>query len=502
MPWRPRAEERGTILYYENIDRVPTKPVQKKLAHRTGSKTSSTSRGDSIRFTIMAAARESSLTTLFRSSNRYRDLYREVGNDNSYILPERISEVELLPHLTLPDIVAATGWEEFCQFASVSMEDLIAHGARVERVVWMTPSVHIRMDGIDDPLIAYRLAFALGTKALIPGTSTYRNRNLYLHVAESSDEAEATAICDFLMRLVGAASDLSEVDISGECPPRGVATPLSGAGLSLFFQEHQNSLRKVTFYYQKFNGDQCRALATMSRIDVELLMHTCQVTEAAFVDCLQNSGGPLRLHSCLVDGKIMARGLAGQSRVSSLHLQFDQFLPFDTAPSEIFTALANNRSLLELNLQENDISNENWMILCHSLQVHPSLLNMNLQNTNRRARNLAVSFSDESKKERTRAIADMLAENTVLQSIQLSDVEIEETIYRESILPRLKTNVYRPRVDAVNVKAIEDMPFRQKVLCRALLRVRRKPDLVWLFLSHSVDAIVRVDEAVPKYESY
>jgi hypothetical protein len=41
------------------------------------------------------------------------------------------------------------------------------------------------------------------------------------------------------------------------------------------------------------------------------------------------------------------------------------------------------------------------------------------------------------------------------------------------------------------------MPFRQKVLYRALLRVRRNPDLVWLFLSHIVDAIVRSDEAVP-----
>jgi hypothetical protein len=35
----------------------------------------------------------------------------------------------------------------------------------------------------------------------------------------------------------------------------------------------------------------------------------------------------------------------------------------------------------------------------------------------------------------------MLVDNTVLQSIQLSDVEIELTTYRESILPRLQMNV-------------------------------------------------------------
>jgi hypothetical protein len=202
------------LLYINRLPSVrhhvfPSRFIYSPSSHIKGD------RVGSIIFTMAAVA-----TTLFGSSIRYRDLYREVFDDNTYIFREDFSEVELLPDLILPDIVAAgVSWEEFCQFASNSNEDRIAYGARCERVVWMTPTVHIRMKCIRDPLIAYRLAFSLGTKALIPGTSTYRNRYLYLHVAESSDPAEATATCDFLVRLV-AASDTSEVDISGELPLR------------------------------------------------------------------------------------------------------------------------------------------------------------------------------------------------------------------------------------------------------------------------------------------
>jgi hypothetical protein len=445
-----------------------------------------------------AAIEPSWTTTLFAPSTRYRALYRVVDRSDSYLMPEAFSEVELLPHLTLPDIVAATiGWESFCQFASNSKEERIAHGIRAERVVWMTPNVHIRMQNsvLHDPLIAYRLALYLETRVLIPGTNTYRKRYLSLHVAESSDQAEATATCDFLLRLV-ATSELSEVVISGEFP-FNVATPLSGTGLSLFFQESPKQLRRVKFFGHRFNADQCRAIATMSRIDVELKIDQCSLAEAdpeaeaAFVDFLQSSGGPLRLHECFVDGRIMARGLAGQSRATHLCIQFDSL----ENASEMFRALADNMSLLELNLEGNDISKANWRTICQSLVANPSLLNINLQRTNPRAQNgLTVSLSDEAKKERTRAIADMLAENTVLKTIQLLAVERDEIIYRDSILPRLEMNAHRPRIVAVN--AIDDMPFRQKVLYRALVRVRRNPDLVWTFLSQNVDAIACYEQVL------
>jgi hypothetical protein len=39
----------------------------------------------------------------------------------------------------------------------------------------------------------------------------------------------------------------------------------------------------------------------------------------------------------------------------------------------LFTALANNRGLVDLNLQSQPINDENWSVLCQSLQAHPTL---------------------------------------------------------------------------------------------------------------------------------
>jgi hypothetical protein len=68
----------------------------------------------------------------------------------------------------------------------------------------------------------------------------------------------------------------------------------------------------------------------------------------------------------------------------------------------------------------------------------------------------------------------------------------DEKIYTEAILPYLEANLYRPRVLAV--KKTKQRPFREKVLGRALYCVRSNPNLVWMFLSQNVDAVVRLEE--------
>jgi hypothetical protein len=86
----------------------------------------------------------------------------------------------------------------------------------------------------------------------------------------------------------------------------------------------------------------------------------------------------------------------------------------------------------------------------------------------------------------------MMQQNTVLQTIHLSEDERDEQIYTEEIHPYLETNRYRPRVLAV--KKTKDRPFREKVLGRGLYSVRRNPNLVWMLLSENVDAFVRSEE--------
>jgi hypothetical protein len=55
--------------------------------------------------------------------------------------------------------------------------------------------------------------------------------------------------------------------------------------------------------------DQCLALATMSRLDVELVMYRCILLDdaaGAFVECLQSDRGPIGLCECQIDSQILA----------------------------------------------------------------------------------------------------------------------------------------------------------------------------------------------------
>jgi hypothetical protein len=77
-----------------------------------------------------------------------------------------------------------------------------------------------------------------------------------------------------------------------------------------------------------------------------------------------------------------------------------------------------------------------------------------------------MCLSEKQKAQRTRALAAMVQENRVLHIIQLGQQwERDEQIYAESILPRLETNLYRPRVLSIK-KA--DIQIRRRLLGLAL----------------------------------
>jgi hypothetical protein len=160
----------------------------------------------------------------------------------------------------------------------------------------------------------------------------------------------------------------------------------------------------------------------------------------------------------------------------------------------IYSALAENRGLTTFNACGHFIGDENWNILCQSLQKHPILTRVDLTETgSTRLVERSTLLSAEQNTNRTRAIAEMMQTNTILCTIRLSAGERDEDIYTESIQPSLEANLYRPRVLAVKKEA-DDRPFRQKVLGRALSCVRSNPSLVWMFLSENMDAVVRSEE--------
>jgi hypothetical protein len=242
------------------------------------------------------------------------------------------------------------------------------------------------------------------------------------------------------------------------------------------------------------NADQCLALATMSRLDVELEIHNCGLADdaaGAFVECLQSNRGPVDLYKCNIDSQILASALTSNSRVTKLKTHYARTNDAETAI--LFRALANNRGLEELDLEDVSISDDNWSILCESLKSHPTLTHLNLLDTRPiLPAGGRIVLTDDQKAHRTRTIAEMVQRNTVLYTIELSAYEKDEEIYTEEIRPYLETNLYRPRVLAIK-KTIE-RPFREKLLGRALDCVKINPNLVWMFLSENVDAFVRSEE--------
>ena len=117
---------------------------------------------------------ETAIETLFRPTNRGRDIIRERSGDASYVLPESLTEVELVPHQSLEGVVA-TG---------VTWEDL-RHFDR-NKILWMTPDVCIGPWNQNYGASLRPLVLFLGHEE---GTGS----DLLVFVAEGTNAATATA---------------------------------------------------------------------------------------------------------------------------------------------------------------------------------------------------------------------------------------------------------------------------------------------------------------------
>jgi hypothetical protein len=275
------------------------------------------------------------IEALFRPTTRYRDSHR----DDRHI-HEGFTEVELLPGLAVENVRAMSGtWEDFRVFLR-------------NKLVWMTPCVFIRskhFHGIYYDSLVLELGWDVPDNSLLvyvtEGTPVY-----------PTHAAATIATCDFLVRLC-ATSELPSVLIyAGD---GAVPLPLSGAALSLFFQESRSCLRHVTLEHMVLSEDLCLALATMPRRDVELDIFFCSLSDGAagaIVECLQSDRGPVELSCCGIDNQILASALAGKSRVTRLCLDEDATDGADMAV--LFAALATNRGLLDLDLRDCSISDE------------------------------------------------------------------------------------------------------------------------------------------------
>jgi hypothetical protein len=280
------------------------------------------------------------IEALFRPSTRYRD-------SHAYLLPARITEVELLPGLPIENVLA-TGitWEDFLHFIR-------------NKIVWITA----------DAYVCISLVYLQSDSTVLELSSDDPYTRMFVRTVQGTADAVATATCDFLLRLLGT-SEQHGVFIGG----RGIShlSPLSGAGLSLFFQESRSCLRKVRLSFIALSEDLCCAL-----VQVEIRYGSLSDDALdAFTECLHTDRGPITLFNCRIDSRVLVSALTGNSRVTRLELLPPNWTADDTNESDFYRALANNRGLVDLNLRYCAINDENWSILCESLQAHPTLTSL------------------------------------------------------------------------------------------------------------------------------
>jgi hypothetical protein len=372
-------------------------------------------------------------------------------------------------------------WETFCD----SLWD--------EDMVWLTPEAYVITPRKEDDFLARGFPWSVHfmiTPIREEKWVDYDSLSLTVHARELT---AAACACEFLLDLLTHSQQHNIYIGNGYCldGKDRPSFPISGPILSNFLQEIHH--RKITLAGFTLSEDQYRALATVSSLNLEINLERCTLQEVkddtgcqdAFIECLQRDRGPTTLDRCLISNRILTRALAGNTRVVKLRI-CGKPVPDNDGMSILFRSLTEMRGLVDLNLHNHYIIDDNWHILCESLKTHCTLTCLDLrcaQPWN------AAPITDEEKVQRTRAIAEMLAVNTVLHTIKLYPFTIDENICTESVNPRLETNRYRPRVLAI--KQADDR-YRRALLGRALQSelVRNKSNLLWMFLSENADIAI------------
>jgi hypothetical protein len=198
------------------------------------------------------------------------------------------------------------------------------------------------------------------------------------------------ATCNFLVRLLAVSEKRDVYIINGN---------RDGPTLSHLFERSRESLIKTTLARMILNEEHIRALAIAIAIaitprhELRLVLHCCRLADNdacrnAFVQWLQSDGGPTELDDCHIDSRVIADSLKSNSRLSILRLPSTHSL-MSLDPERVYypnmalilSDLAENRGLTTFDEGEHFIGDENWNILCQSLQRHPTLTRVDLTET-------------------------------------------------------------------------------------------------------------------------
>jgi hypothetical protein len=413
-------------------------------------------------------------------TTRYVDLYSEMPR-NREPLSEDFTEVELTANWD--DLVSQSGvtWKDFLSFCEL-------------RLIWLTPEVFITVEesfaatGFD---IGYQYLFAI--KDVFKSWIEAKDFKIYAATA-----AHAIAIFDGVFRLL-ATSDSTSLCLSchdgsnlmsspeNSETPRLFLFPVPGPVLSryLISQQSTTSLKELRLEDMTLDRDHCIALESNDRTDLEIELSNCKLTDEgtqAFLESQRRDKGPDKLLNCKMDVAVLAEAVRGNTSLKSLKpcggLDHDQLSSGDF--ETLAKALKENEGLVTLDLAGQPIIEESWRIILKSIQNHPSLqvLDLHLTPSSRR-------MSAATKTERMLAIVKMLQVNTIILKIHMLLHECDKQVLQDLINPRLQLNVYRLRVRAI--KEVAPGVLRRKLVGRALGKVSKNINLLWLILRENVD---------------
>jgi hypothetical protein len=293
-------------------------------------------------------------------------------------------------------------------------------------------------------------------------------------------------ICDVVLRLL-AASVVQSVLLCKRSSRDGA---LIRAPTLASLMKRCQSLKALTLQdLGSLDENHCRVLGAYSRPGLEIEVIRCKLTNAGahtLAEVLRRNQGPTDLHYCDIDYSVLADGMRGNSRLKSLS-PFVSNSPRDDNQElqAIAGALKENKGLVRLNLSGRRrfglrVSDETWGAICDSLKTHATLEVLDLSSTNNDATTAPAVVTS-----RIQALLDMLRMNMSIHTIHLDSSYSEHELFRQSVTPYLQMNQLRARVRAI--QRAHPIPYRVKVLGRALLSARTDPNSFWMLLSGNAE---------------
>lgn len=249
----------------------------------------------------------------------------------------------------------------------------------------------------------------------------------------------------------------------------GVGENLSVPAAALGHFLDSLSCESIRFSCARFSLDQCLALSHWRRT---LAVTRCTLEDAgrSIFEKVEENEDPsfLVLIGMLIDTGALAKALRMSTSLRSLYIG-EGMQNFDMP--QFLSALEQNCGLLCHTLDATVVE-PFWFDLFRSLRRHPALLRLTFSFGG------AQPVYAEDRGPQTRAIVDCLKSNSVLQGIHALPGQVDETIMENDVRPRLRVNISRPRI-----KALEEEGTDQRRLIGAALMHVRDPTVMWMTVS-------------------